>query len=84
MPTLYKATGEEQPIEPKNKIVFTLEELQSYVKGYFEIVALPHGERMIVNEDAIRLEMPYNSKASELAGGDILGDVLVCDGSFLE
>ena len=86
MATLYKANGDplETEVTPKNEKVFSMEELQSFVKGYFEIVALPMGQRMVVNEEAIRLNLPYNKKASELAGGEILGDALVCDGEFLE
>lgn len=33
---------------------------------------------MVVNEEGLRRELPYNSLASVLAGRRIFGDVLIC------
>lgn len=67
-------------VEPANGKKFTLAELQGHVGGFVERVILPHGQTMWVNEEGLLHGMPRNPRASELAGGYIVGPVLVMDG----
>ena len=55
----------------------TLEEMQEYVAGNIELVYLPNGDHLIINEDGIRLGLPVNQEASVLANIQILGSALV-------
>jgi hypothetical protein len=54
----------------------TLERLHEAVGGYIETVQA-RGGTLIVNEDGLRLELPYNAQASVLAGQRIVGDALL-------
>lgn len=74
---IIKPTGEELPTTPKDGKCFTLEELQTIVGGYIEIVQLKHGLVIVVNEDGISKELLPNLNASKLAGCDIRGTTLV-------
>ena len=78
MAKIIKASGEFVAIEPKNGKNFSLEELQSIVGGYIEIVYLSDGSLMVVNEEGLLKELPYNLVASGIAGFYIVGDVLLC------
>ena len=53
----------------------TLKEKQDAVGGYIEIV-YPNA---IVNEEGLLKNLPYNAKASEIAGRHIVGDVICLD-----
>lgn len=55
----YEAT----PIEPENG-KFTLEQLQSIVEGYIEIVRIGEKELMIVNEEGLLRNMQVNAVAT--------------------
>ena len=64
----------------------TLEQMQALVGGLIEVVYLnndidsPFKTRtMIVNEDGIGLELPFNPLASAIAEQPIVGTVLVLD-----
>lgn len=50
MATLLKATGESVEIHPKTQR-FTLEELQQAVGGTIDMVYLPTGEVMVINDN---------------------------------
>lgn len=68
----------------------TLEEMQKAVGGYIEMVPLPtnliaggkhpvtdQGQvYMIVNEEGLILDLPYNKYASQIAGQDVRGNAL--------
>ena len=66
---------------------YTLEELQGSIGGgSIEACELADGRIMVLDEDGRRKELPFNSAATTLyqvgrdgGGGDILGDVLVCE-----
>lgn len=58
----------------------TLEECQKFVGGLIAIVPLMDGSQMIVNEDGLPLDLPFNDKASQMAGQHLVGDVLVLRG----
>lgn len=66
--------------QPNDSEQFTLEELQSIVDGYVEIVYIEGTEYiMIVNEDGKCRNMKPNRIASIIYGYDnIVGDVLIC------
>ena len=54
-----------------------LDQLQTMVGGYIEQVRLRNGDDMWVNEDGTRLKLGANELASEIAGRDIVGNVVV-------
>lgn len=66
-------------VKPKNGKRFSLEELQSFVGGNIEIIACPHGQIMIVNEEGRLKELPVNRVASKVAQREVVGDVLLTD-----
>jgi len=82
-------------IYPKNnKEGFTLEELQECVKGYIELVKfagmssfthkLPVYTAIVVNEEGLREQLPFNALASELHGGAVVGNALLVTQSELD
>lgn len=56
-------------VHPKNGKYFTYEELQRFIKhksnGLVEIVPLPSGESMVVNEEGKLIGLPKNELATE-------------------
>lgn len=79
MATIIKANGTVSEITPKNGTDFSLKELRDVVKGYIEIVNLPDGRIMVVNEEGKLYGLPINQQATNLYGYEIIvGDVLVC------
>lgn len=46
--------------------------LQEEVDGFFEIVHLPAGRSMFINEDGLRLNLQFNRIASALMYGDAM------------
>ena len=83
MATIINVDGTEKTVEPKNGKMFSLEELQKYVNGYIEIVAINSGEYenmlMIVDEEGLLKSNEINEAASMIAGQRIVGTVLVID-----
>ena len=45
----------------------TLEKVQGLVGGLVELIELSNGDQMLVNENGIMLELPYNSEATYIA-----------------
>ena len=85
MATHLKANGEKAEVTPKNGTDFTLDELQSFVGGYIEIIWLTPDEIMVVNEEGRLLDLPENDIASNLYEVDVIvGDVLVCDSAQVQ
>lgn len=84
MAKIYKTNGEIIDIEPKNKKDFTLEELNDIVGGYIELVILPDGQYMVVNEEGKIKNLPVNDNATEIYRSKIgpwdyiVGDCLIC------
>jgi hypothetical protein len=67
-------------IRPKNGKKFSLDELQTYVGGYIEIVALKPGNghaTMYINEEGKLKGLPYNPQATKIAVIDDYGDFIV-------
>lgn len=72
--------GTETPIKPKNGKTFTLAEIQAAIGGgYVEMVRLPDGRMMFVDEDGLMKRLVPNMQASVLCGRPIVGKALVCD-----
>lgn len=86
MATLIKTDGTEIIVHPNNGTDFKLEEVQTFVNGYVEVVNLRNGTIMIVNEEGKFTEQ-LNSRASAIARNHnaifpfdyIAGDVLLCN-----
>ena len=57
----------------------TLKEKQDAVGGYIEVVATRKGKVLIVNEEGRMKRLKRNNKASDIAGFDIVGDVICLD-----
>lgn len=72
-----------EDITPDNGQDFTLEELQGHVGGLIEIVEIPNGHILVVNEEFIINELPFNPVGTSLARATnpeayICGDVVLC------
>lgn len=91
MAILIKVDGTIKDIVPSykkgKKVMFTLEQIQKAVEGYFEIVYYDNGKDcMLLNEDGISLNLPFNDKASEelwlnskaMVCQGVRGNVIVC------
>lgn len=81
--TVIHANGEYHGITPKNGTDFSLEEAQKIVGGFVEVIHLSSTQIMIVNEEGLIRNLPYNRQASLIAymarkANAIVGDVLVC------
>lgn len=82
--------GDSLEVQPANGRKFSLRELQAVVEGYIEIITLPDGRLMILNEDGNALGLPPNPVATVIAHNalteenGIVGDVLVCDSSLID
>ena len=86
MATIIKTDGYVINIEPKDGKEFSLEEMQTIVSGYIEIVDLPDGNYMVVNEDGKLKGLAINHVATQIYTNAlpgvydvIVGDVLVCN-----
>lgn len=79
MAQIIKTTGKIIETEPSNGTDFSLTELQAVVGGFIEVVHLPDGRLMVVNDEGKLNGLPVNPKASELYPDIIVGDVLVCE-----
>ena len=76
MALFIRSDGYKCHIEPNNGTDFSLEELQGYVGGYIQIVAVDNLRVMVVDEEGLLL--PINQTASNMIGQRIVGDVVVC------
>jgi len=72
-----KVDGTVIPVIPEKGARFSLKELQDMVGGYVERLGLPKRAVMILNEEGIPKGLPFNEKASQIAGREIVGDVVV-------
>lgn len=80
MAKLYTVEGEIKKVEPANGNYFTLEELQTLVGGYFEIVRTPNPKTIaVVDDEGMIKRKPANMRASAKVGRLLVGDVLMCD-----
>jgi len=58
----------------------SLKEAQASVGGLVELVNLPNGDQMLVNEEGIMKELPINDPASSASGQRILGNAIILVG----
>jgi hypothetical protein len=75
-----KADGSVMAVQPKSGRFFSLEEIQGYVGGYFQPVAVRDapGLNLLCNADGRVQQLPVNNRVSgALYDGLIVGDVLV-------
>ena len=78
-----KSNGEEVHVNPSNGSNFSLDELQSYVGGYIEIISIGN-QSLILNEEGKRNDLKVNEKATTMFKNQygnvdfVVGDVLVC------
>jgi hypothetical protein len=69
--------GRTTNITPANGTHYTLEELQTLVGGYIELVPMPHNRYAVVNEEGQYLNLDFNPRASELLRCAILGPCVI-------
>ena len=88
---VYYVSGEQKDLVPKNGKHFSLKEMQEVVGGYIEILSLPDGRKMAINEEGLIKELLVNSSATKLLEGAgyppatrIVGNALVMDAHQLE
>lgn len=85
MATLIKTDGSKTEVQPQNGLDFQLEELQTYVDGYIEIVNLNNGDILIINENGKDV-LDVNEEATRIAQRHraifwydyICGDAVLC------
>ena len=83
--------GKIEEIRPANGEDFELEDVQSRVEGYIEVVRINDDQIMIVNEEG-KFSKPYNVFATAIAQlnhaigsrGYICGNVVLCPSSMLQ
>lgn len=89
MATLIKPDGEISNALPANGATFTLDELQAFVGGYIQIIAVGSAW-YVLNEEGKLLGLPANVQATHRAHGFLLdgdylcGAVLICDPSEMD
>lgn len=77
------ASQPEREVQPKNGKKFTLQEWQSYVGGYVQVVQTNDGSAVLMDEDGKLKDRPVNLRATALLFGiialadQVVGDVLV-------
>lgn len=88
---MIKANGNGYFVESETRPAFS--DMQELVGGYIERTFCVFTARdaedpsecvMLVNEDGIGMDLPYNLMASKYAGQDIVGDVLILQNFDLE
>lgn len=91
MAKIIKSNGEQIEVAPMNGNDFKLEELQTIVGGWVEIVWLPNNEDiMVINEEGKLYNLPLNKEATKIYQDSfgytdlIVGDVLLCKKNQIE
>ena len=97
MAVLYKTTGEIIILSPNNKKSFSYNELTACVGGMVEIVPLPSGKVMVVNEEGKLIGLPINDLATDEWKKEypidryplnndqlVVGDALICSDTEIE
>lgn len=93
MAYIIKTSGEVVETSPKNGVDFTLEEMKNAIGGgYIELVRpvadfneMNHFESTIIaDEDGWHKNLDINHVASDLAGGIIVGDILLIHNSQIK
>jgi len=66
MAILIETDGTQSNIKPKG-LTFTLNELQNLVGGFIQVIVLPDGRPLIMDEEGKLKDKSYNEKATTLA-----------------
>jgi hypothetical protein len=74
--TLIRTDRRSERIEPANGSHWKLEELQTLVGGYIEVVRTPDGDWLVVDEEGLLKRKAPNAIASALAVRRIVGDAV--------
>lgn len=84
MAWLYKTDGEREEVFPKNGTDFSLEELQTFVGGYIEVLHMKDDLIMVIIEDG-KLRCNFNRFASVIAQikGAISRDDYICGNALV-
>lgn len=70
--------GSLRVVTPARGPSFTLEEMRTLVGGYLEVVRLPNGELMVIDEEGKLKHLLYNPVATALAAPHLFpGDYIV-------
>ena len=82
MALLLNIDGSQETVEPKKPPYFTLRELQVLVGGLIEVVYLPDGKLLILNEEGKLDGLAYNEQATLRASeclwpGDYIAGIAV-------
>lgn len=89
MAIFIKVSGEHMEISPRNGKQFELEEAQSLVGGYIQIISIGYGEVMVLDEEG-KLKGKKENRIATIMAKDkkaifqsdyIVGDVIVCKNS---
>jgi hypothetical protein len=72
MATLIKVSGTETEIDLES-----LEQIEEAIGGFFEQIEIDDDTILLINEDAIAMNLPVNQKATKLAGQVIKGNVIL-------
>ena len=77
--------GSEKQVKPKNGKHFSLEELQDFVGGYIELLRLPSGGWLVLNEEGKLRNppLPINERATLLGSACGIADDDVIVGNVL-
>lgn len=70
MAKLIKTNGEIIKVIPKDKKAFSYNELKDYVGGRIEIVPLPSGKKIVVNEEGKLTGLEVNKEATKIWKGE--------------
>lgn len=95
-PYIIRVDGRIETILPADGKSFGLAELQGIVGGYIELIDLPSGKCMVLNEEGKNTGLQKNEKATQLWQHEfpiekfplnndeyVVGDVLVCSLPYL-
>ena len=82
--SILKADGQTVPFAAPSQARkgYPLEALKGAIGGgWIEIVRIPKGMILVIDEEGLLKGMPFNRAASQLAGQPIVGDALLCSAS---
>ena len=66
MAKFIKTDGTIKEVIPKDRKEFSLKELQKFVGGLIQMVSLPSGKEIIVNDEGKLIGLPKNEEATKI------------------
>jgi hypothetical protein len=83
MATLLRTDGSVEVLAPPNGVHWSLEELQTLIGGYIEVVSTIEGKYLVIDDEGKRKRKPLNAAATRLykhgRSDVIVGDAVVID-----